>query len=284
MRAVYLLAPALVPALLGCSANVAGSPEAGDAEVGASAAVVVVERTATAGDTRASAVARFLRMHSGAVDEEALRLVGAAVDFPAQGSCSALPAAKVAARAVELMNVGAVALEVGGVRTSLEPRLLPDVVDLVSGVVYATRISDADGLPADSTYLLRAAGAPEVDLPSFAVVATAPGEPVDLRVQGQDAHGPVALTAGVPVDLTWTAGGADDLVYVDVNGSPETSGPGVRCLFADSGHASLANAADAWADGTLLVHRLHRETFRVRGIDAGEIRFDFARAVSFARR
>jgi hypothetical protein len=37
-------------------------------------------------------------------------------------------------------------------------------------------------------------------------------------------------------------------------------------------------------DASLAVHRLHREGFRVRGVDPGEVRFDFARVVSVTRR
>jgi hypothetical protein len=33
----------------------------------------------------------------------------------------------------------------------------------------------------------------------------------------------------------------------------------------------------------LAVHRLHREAFSARGVDPGEVRFDFARVVSFVR-
>jgi hypothetical protein len=36
--------------------------------------------------------------------------------------------------------------------------------------------------------------------------------------------------------------------------------------------------------GTIAVHRLHHEAFRAHGVDPGEVRFDFARVVSFVRR
>ncbi len=285
MRPLSLLPLALLGLLLGCSANVSGAPEPGDAEVGASAAVVVVERTGGTGDSHASAVARFVRMRSGAVDEDALRLVGAAVDFPPLGACAApafAPAS--AARKVELLDVGAVSLEAEGVRTALAARQLPDVVDLISGVVYSTRASDAAWLPADGTYVLRAAGAFEAEIPAFEATATAPGEPSSLLVGGQDARALVVLSGGAPVDLTWDAGAADDLLYVDVTSGAATAAT-VRCLFEDAaGRATIPPSAFAdGAAGTVLVHRLHRESFRARGIDTGEIRFDIARAVGWSR-
>src|SRR5207253_402293 len=153
---------------------------------------------------------------------------------------------------------------------------------LVSGVVYSAR---GDGLPSRSPYTLRVEGAPELDVAPFAVTATSPGEPSDLRIMGDDGHrGPVALVAGTPVEVTWDAssvgggggggggGGAlDDLVYVDVTLG---SGSGVvttRCLYADAGRATIPAAALAADEGSLAVHRLHREAFHVRGVDPGEV-------------
>ena len=76
----------------------------------------------------------------------------------------------------------------------------------------------------------------------------------------------------------------DDLIYVDVASRDRTT-PVTRCLFTDGGHATLANAAlGAIDEGTISVHRLHREGFRARGLDSGEVRFDFARTIAFTRR
>jgi hypothetical protein len=91
--------------------------------------------------------------------------------------------------------------------------------------------------------------------------------------------------AGAAVEVTWEAGAGDDAIYIDVAGASAT--PLARCLFADSGRAtlpSLAFGAAAVTDGTLAVHRLHRESFKAHGVDPGEVRFDFARVVPFARR
>jgi hypothetical protein len=298
MRLPLLTLPVAIAALAGCATNVSATGEAADAEASTTAtAVVVVERTvSTAGageSTRAEAVARFVRMRSGAVDDDALRMVGAAVDFPALGSCAQLPSLPSArgsaapVRAIALVDVGAVTVESGGVKTSLVPRQLPDVADVVSGVVYAARPSDA-ALPPRGKYLLRAAGSAELDVAPFVVSAAAPGEPSELRIAGQDARAAagVAIAASAPVELTWEAGAPDDSIYVDVAGAATTPAlPTVRCLFTDSGRASIPAAAFGGIDdGALTVHRLHREAFHVRGVDPGEVRFDFARVVAISRR
>jgi hypothetical protein len=102
------LASVSLVALAGCSVQAAGS-DSTDAEASApAAAVVVVERTAGPGDAaRAEAVARFVQMRAGAVDDQALRMVGAAVDFPAFGACSTVGRswADAPARAVKLADV-----------------------------------------------------------------------------------------------------------------------------------------------------------------------------------
>ena len=43
--------------------------------------------------------------------------------------------------------------------------------------------------------------------------------------------------------------------------------------------ASLVDEA-----GTLVVHRMHREALVARGLEGGEVRFDFSRSVAYVRR
>src|SRR5512140_205438 len=140
MRAhlLTLAVPSALALLVGCSAPVAASAEAADAEATSpAAAIVVIERTAGPGDgTRAEAIARFVQMRQGTVDEQSLRMIGAAVDFPALGACTQVGRGwadtfQSSARAVKLADVGGVSLEANGVRTSLTARQLPDVADLV---------------------------------------------------------------------------------------------------------------------------------------------------------
>jgi hypothetical protein len=288
-----LLFPSALAVLAGCTTSVSSPGEAADAEVSTNAtAIVVVEGSSTNEGARTEAVARFVRARSGVVDPDALRMVGAAVDFPALGSCASLASLGAsrapAARAISLLDVGAVTLFAGESVAALQPRQLPDVADLISGVVYSAAGAGATHggplLPAKSAYLLRVDGAPESDVAPFAVSVKSPGEPADVRLGGDDGRGgAVSIAAGQATELTWEAGSGEDAIYVDLAGT--SAAPMMRCLFVDSGRAQLGAAAlGALDDGTITVHRLHRETFHAHGVDPGEVRFDFARVVAFVRR
>jgi len=280
-----------------CTGTVAASQDAVDAEASSVTAVIAVERTSGVGSAgatdgaRGEAVARVLRMRAGAVDDDALRMVGAAVDFPTMGSCARAAAPTASnSRAVELLDVGAITLEADGVKTNLVARRLPDVADLVSGVVYTTRSSGGEGFPARGRYEVRVAGL-DRDVAAFGVEANVVGEPAELRVAGQPAGptgqeaapgSPVSIAPNAPVDLAWTVGAtlAFDVVYIDV---AAPGGQTTRCLFSDSGRATVPASAFTADDGTLSVHRVHREAFRAPGVDTGELRFDFARVVAYRK-
>jgi hypothetical protein len=280
MRLLLPATAVLGLAAFGCSATVSATPEQGDAEAASqTAALVTVQRTDVA---RSEAVARFMRIRGRQDAAEALRAVGGAVDLPALGTCVSLASVASAnatpTPSVQLLDVGSVSMEANGVQTALFARQVPDVVDVVSGIVYA-RAAEAEMLPARTRYTIRVGGAADAD--AFVVEATAPADLADLRVSGQDARA-VALAPGAAADLAWSAGAADDLIYVDINGS-SLAGSTLRCAFADTGSASVA-AALLPDEGSLAIHRLHRERFHTGAIDGGEVRFDFAKVVSFSRR
>jgi hypothetical protein len=280
MRLSPLAILPLVPAALGCAGTVAGPSEGGDAEAtSTTSAVVAVERSADPTEgSRAEASARFVKITAPGSAADALRAIGATLDLPAIGACASVgslggaPAARVPV--VELVDVGDVSLVADGAETRLAARQLPDVTDVVSGVVYA-RATEASWLPASAPYLLHVGGAH--GLPGFDVTVLAPGDPADVHVAGEDALGTTTVPAGATVELSWTADGADDAVYVDVRPAD------VRCTFGATGRASVPAALFDDA-GTLVVHRLRREALRVPGIDSGEVRFDFARALAYVRR
>jgi hypothetical protein len=281
MRTLWIAATAtLACAAFGCSANVSAEGPAPSEGAPSTAAIVVVQRTI---DESASAetVARFLRVPGGAASDDALRLVGAPVDFPAAGACVSVGSdtpttALDQGISVELLDVGTVTVAANGVETTLLARQVPDVVDLVSGVVYA-RAADVDQLPAVAPYELRVMGAAAGD--AFVVSAYAPADLTGLVVSQQDTRA-VTLGAGTSVDLEWAPGSVDDLVYVDMDASERM--PTLRCAFADaSGRGSIA-AALVPDSGTLSVHRLRRTHFAAKGVDSGEMRFDFARVVALS--
>ena len=311
-RILSLAGPLFGVLSIGCSANLAASSESTDAEASAVTGIVTVERTASGAETapKSDIIARFVRSRAGVVDDDSLRLVGAAIDLPAVGACNRLPGASSAtklARSLELLNVGALSFDFpssagNGVEAQGKPearlvaRHLPDVVDLVSGVVYTAR-GEGEAFPGKGRYVFRAGGSPEQEIAPFTVEATAKGEPGDIRIADQAlAHraegSPVLIPAVDPTDVTWTPDGTDDdVIYIDVAASRAAAGSGgvgardtgVRCSFADTGRATLAATAFVADEGTIAIHRVHRESFRAKGIDSGVLRFDFARVASFRR-
>lgn len=294
--ALLLLLP---PAAIGCATTVSGSGPSDAEPTLTTSAVIVVERMVNETDGfRAEASARFVRVAWPYSTHDALQAIGAALDLPAIGACGSIArAAGVVpdqrAPFVELVDVGPVSLEVSGGLTRLVPRQLPDVTDVVSGVVCA-RATDPASLPASTRYFVHI-GRPGPE--AFDVQAMAPADPGNVRISGDDGHGTVVAT-GRPIEFAWAADGSDgtsaaapprgqykaDPVYVDIQPA------GVRCVLGDvtGAGAELVRASlpaslldDA---GTLVVHRLHREALHTQGWENGEIRFDFAQSVAYVRR
>jgi hypothetical protein len=286
---VSLVWPSLVALLAaGCEGAISGAG-AGDAEATTTHALVVVERTVdSASVPRVQASARFARFAASSGTDDAMRAIGAAIELPTRGACAPLGASSgevggdESAPIVELVDVGSVSIEADGVDTHLGARQLPDVTDVVSGVVYA-RTADPTVFPPSTRYVVHVghtAGPP--GLAPFDVEGSAPADPNDVHVAGEPPAGGVLSVTGA-VDVSWAPDASGDTVYVDVQPA------GVRCTLGDG--SADADAARATlpvsllgAEGTLLVHRLHREVVRAASIAGGEVRFDFARSVAYARR
>ena len=290
MRPYGLALLPLVPAALGCAGTVSSGADGVDAEaVTTTSALVSVERTSdpTVG-SRAEASARFLRVLAPSSPDDALRAIGAALDLPAVGSCAALSSRAGTGPAqvlpvVELVDVGGVTLEAAGIETRMSPRQLPDVTDVVSGVVYA-RGTDPSLLPDGARYQVRVSGNARFE--AFTASAVAAGDPSEVRIAGEDESGSVSAT-GATLEVSWPeAGGtgSGDVVYLDVRPA------GVRCTLGVvagvGGEPVRASVSTLLLDdaGTLVIHRLHREPLRAPSVDSGEIRFDFARTLAYVRR
>jgi hypothetical protein len=251
--------------------------------------MVVVERTSGPGDAvhGDSVVARFVRTRQGGVDNAALRTAGVAMDLPAVGTCVAPTegAPSVQGRGVELLDVGPITLapvasglndppaQPAAVKSSvlvLVPHSMPDPAGVVSGVFYSSRASEvfADG----ARVTLRSAGGADLE-GGFTTTVTAPHDVQDVQV--------TAIPVGL--DVVWDASDVDsrDVIYVDVlAGSGNAAKVLTRCTVNDVGHAVIPQSLD---DGQISVHRLHREAFRAKGVDPGEVRFDVAKIVTFHR-
>jgi hypothetical protein len=128
------------------------------------------------------------------------------------------------------VDVGDVSLEVDGEITRLLPRQVPDVTDVVSGIVYARGTfrprsggagdvpSGPSLLPPATRYIVHVAGGH--DLGAFDVAMMAPRDPSEVRIAGETAQA-LELGSSDGVAFSWTPDGPDDLVYVDVR--PESA-------------------------------------------------------------
>ena len=218
------------------------------------------------------------------VDEQALRIAGAAWDLPAPGTCvaAAQDAAQPALqpRSVDLLDVGVLTIDARSTAHT-PPRRAP------SCSRARCRIPQASS-PASST----PHAPPRLSRPRRACSSTRAAVPTCPRASGSTwRHRATSVTCACrPRRAASTSAGtstrlpsdARDLVYVDVLGP--SSRLVARCTALDVGQLSVpATSLGAIDEGMLSVHRLHRESFRAKGIEPGEIRFDVARVVAFHR-
>jgi hypothetical protein len=311
-RAGLSLGMALGALSTGCTGTISGGQPGVDAETTVTHAVVIVERTAdTTEGTRAAVSARFARVAAGASAGDTLRAIGANFELPARGMCASIRAGDGAGTTgadavpfVELLDVGRISVDVAGSVTSLVPRQLPYVTDVVTGTVYA-KAAEQTLLPASTLYGVHATGT--ADVPAFDVSAVAPGDPSDVVIMQETSPGNV-VAQGSTIDFSWPREVTvpADVLYVEIQpalsavavsgvgavgavGAPQ---PAIRCVLGDapgarSGDEGLLHGAiptsllgDA---GSLVVHRVHTEPLQLRGVDDGELRFDFARVVGYVR-
>lgn len=313
---------AVAPLATGCTGTVGGStgaPPAATVDAHADSvvtqALVLVERTVDATEgTRAAASARFARVTAGVTPAETLRALGASLDLPTPGSCEGIrspglsagatptdlsagagAAAPAGATFVELLDMGRVSVETAGATTSLLPRQLPYVTDVVTGTVYA-RAVEATALPAATPYVVHVAGTGTgaIGTPSgFDVVALAPQDASDIAIAQETAPGKITAS-GPSLDFTWpsslpaAAGSTGDVLYVEVQPAGARCTLGAGAAGADGAGAGHASITTSLLDdsGSVVVHRVHLQPLDAlpqRGVDGGELRFDFARVVSYAR-
>jgi hypothetical protein len=302
MRSHLLLTGALASlTAIGCVAPPDDRPDA-EATSSTATAVVVVERTVGPGDAvRGDAViARFVRVRQGSVDEQALRIAGASGfdrDLPAVGTCStagfgAETQAALQPRSVDLLDVGVLTVDGAsnpgspgaplanaGRSTVLLPRSMPDPTGVVSGVFYSAR--SAEAFTPAARLQFHTSGGPDM-AEGFRVDVPSPRDVSDVHVAFASASPGSSPALEVSWEADAVASEARDVVYVDVLGP--SSRLVTRCATLDVGQLAIpGTAVGNLEDGQLAVHRLHRESFRAKGIEPGEIRFDIARVIAFHR-
>ena len=234
--------------LLGTGCAVAESHD--DEAQTQSAALVHVERQ----DTSAHVVARYVR--AVRVDADALRATGGSFDLPPSGQCAPLDGHAVGALApVELIAAGPTSVTQAGANVDLVARNVPDVSDLVSGVVYTKTTALAPGLAAVTLAGVAEPIAIEVP-PALVDVSLELGRPDLGRLEPGSAR--LGWAAWSPAHSAAT----ESVVTVDVHGGPSA----VRCTLEDVGAGEIDRA---WfgPSGTVVVRRvvrleLEREPFQ----------------------
>src|SRR5260221_14047074 len=113
---------------------------------------------------------------------------------------------------VDLIAVGEVALEASQTRATLAARAFPDVVDLVSGVVYTTRDLVADPLPEQGVYAFKISGSPA--LAPMALEGRAPGPVDDLLVDGLPLTGQATALPRQNLFVPWKPHPGGELVHL----------------------------------------------------------------------
>ena len=265
---------------LGCSIE-ATAPV--DEEGGATHAVFRIERAESTDGTpaRAEALAGFMHVPPLVDPVNAMNLVGLGLNLPEVGECNvgapvtaSVPLSETAR--VEFLPAGNVTLEVGAGRDKLAPNAFPTVTDSISGVLYTSRNRQAELLPPGVLYTVSADGLP-----------VAASERAPAVLEGVTAGGlPLAevsrLDRSAPLDLTWSVGAPEDIVYVEVTSA--AAAHRTLCSFADDVGAGTVPLADfeVGETGRVVLHRIRSHSFEFVSDrrNHGELRFDFALSTS----
>ena len=261
-------------------ASACDSPGAAEPEATRTHALLRVERSTQVGESgepSGNAFAAVVRVPELADPEPLLRLSGKTPSLPAPGQCLAANHERDAAAAADLaraefLDAGDVLLGANDAQTLLAPHPLPLEV---LGKVYTSRDRASEPLPSGAAYLLKTTGSDQ--LPSLELRVQAPEELRGVAVGGAPLAGLSSLSSSGALPVTWQAGDARDVVYVEVIGSPEAGSLGV-CAFRDAdGHGQLPHGLfGASGAGSLSFHRLREVAADVPALDGAEVRFDFA--------
>ena len=201
--------------------------------------------------------------------------------------CAHAGATRRPAPAVELVDVGPVSLEVNGRETRLVPRQLPDVTDVVSGVVYA-RAADADALSRrQRATSFTSAGGPDVE--PVRRLRRRAGRPGRRAHRGRGLR-PAWSSRPVAPHRALVDARRDATTSLFVDVQPAASA--ARSDGERSAGASTARARARALPASLVRRGGHARrppgpprTARPRaGLESGEVRFDFSRSVAYLRR
>ncbi len=278
---VRLTSPYLLGLLL--LAGACGSVEGPNETVATTThALLRVDRSAHVGAEGAAtgvAFAGVMRLPELADPELLRRLSGQGPALPAPGQCSTVSHEREAVPTgdlghAEFLAAGDVVLDTGAAQTLLAPRAFPILpAEPLSGVVYTSRDQASELLPSGAAYLLKTTGSDQ--LPGLELRVQAPDELSDVMVADAAFDNLPSLDSSGELVVSWRAGDARDIVYVEVSASAGSLG---LCAFRDAdGRGRLPRGLfGATGAGSLAFHRLREVAADVPALDGAEIRFDFA--------
>lgn len=268
--------PALLglgPLALACASEV-DSPS--DATAGTTQALVAIERSTQVGvatSHRSAALAQVVHAPAEADGRAVLALVSGLGALPPLDDCVIVRPAGASASGLgpaELVDVGTVTLESGGISSTLAPHAFPTVTDVVSGVVYTTR--DRSPLPEGLEYVLTASGTGFS--PPWSASALAPVAPTEAALDGVPVADVATLAPAQPFELSWSPGHADDVIVLRL---ATADAEPIACAYPGARGTGVVHGEDFAGRGVgrLSIHRVRRVEFAAPGVERGELRFDF---------
>lgn len=204
-----------------------------------------MEHASSAETSSASAMAQFVVLPVDADAHQTLDAAGLRTRLPERRGCSEAAAGaslrggrehgQVFPEQLELLEAGEVSIVAGELVTRLALNLFPPSGS-ASGVIYTTPDQSA-ALPPGLSYAIHATGSDAI--PPLNIEQEAPSALRDVTIDGVPLERATSLTAGRPLDFTWTEGEASDRVFVELAGADAN----VLCSFADDDGTGSVPAA-----------------------------------------
>ncbi|MBI4509813.1 MAG: hypothetical protein HY698_09250 [Deltaproteobacteria bacterium] len=283
-----------VLAVFACSSG-EGRPDAFPEQAGRThGEIQVVLTVPRAGDASISTEARLFRFRdvdvegaqvlAGATSPSLLRLPpGACVRVDGEALLSDVLARASSDTTVEMLDAGELMVRAAGGTVRLLPRYVPEIVPLVSGVLYESEGADPLASPPDvglAEVLVSSLGGP--DIGRFDTLAEFPPVPRITSLNGVDPA--VALTLDRRRDLRigWVGGGSGESPVIIFAWS-HSGGGELRCRAGAIGHLVIRQAVLSRipSNGTvqLFLEKSSVGSFAAPGLQVGEIQVSVRDAV-----
>lgn len=262
--ATWIAGVLLAGTSVGCAAPVGPEPDAGSTQKLSVVEVRTWHSPADGALARFDAAARFVSVREPGLPSDALDLLGLEWPTIPAGTCTQLDADATARPAapfrVDLRDLSPVTLRVEGDDGSafplaLEPRAFPDVVGLVSGVVFVgpSELPSAALSPRTVSLVVGSSPLPGFELPDV----PAPVQLVDATPSESAPGSFVVESSGL--DLVTPAPKGDDRVAIEIVRSGVVR---ARCSVDPSGKLRLTSSVLGGAGEATLVVRAQRRVLR----------------------